>query len=116
MFLIGWYIDQFLPYVTRQGGDSFLAWGMFLGGILLVGLATGTYIASNFGAGPRDSLALGVSRKYNLPIRYVRTGIEIIVLGAGWLLGAKIGWGTLVFAVVVGPAMQMGMWVYRVRR
>jgi uncharacterized membrane protein YczE len=36
-------------------------------------------------------------------LRLVRTGIEITVLAAGWLLGGTVGVGTVVYAVCIGP-------------
>ncbi|MDX1931466.1 MAG: hypothetical protein SFU56_02560 [Capsulimonadales bacterium] len=115
MILIGIYIDLFLPWLPSPG-SPFLAWCLFLSGILVSGIATGTYIASRFGAGPRDSLALGLSGRFGWPIKQVRTGIELTVLLSGFLLGANIGWGTLAFALLMGPAMSLGMSLYGLRR
>ncbi|HAQ33807.1 MAG TPA: hypothetical protein DCQ53_00365, partial [Alphaproteobacteria bacterium] len=39
-------------------------------------------------------------------IRLVRTGIEIVVLAAGWALGGTAGIGTVLFAVAIGPLVQ----------
>ena len=50
------------------------------------------------------------------PVRYVRTGIEGLVLLAGYLLGVRIGWGTAVFALSIGPAMSLGLRLYGPRR
>lgn len=92
------------------------SWAMFVGGIGLAGLAIGTYVAADMGAGPRDSFALGLSRTTRLSIRQARSGTELTVVLAGWLLGAHIGLGTLVFAALIGPAMQIGLRVYGIRR
>lgn len=115
MLLIGIYIDCFLA-VLPSPASALTAWGMFITGTLLVGLATGIYIASNFGAGPRDSLVLGLARRTGWPVKHLRTGIELSVLLTGFLLGAKIGWGTLVFALTIGPAMSVGMGLFGLRR
>jgi uncharacterized membrane protein YczE len=34
--------------------------------------------------------------------------IEVTVVTVGWLLGGPVGVGTLVFALLVGPSVQMG--------
>ena len=115
MVLIGVYLDQFrrhIPTPPVLWGE----WALFLGGVLGVGLATGTYIASGFGAGPRDSVVIGLHNKTGWPVRYLRSGIELTVLGLGWLLGAHIGWGTLVFAITIGPAMSVGMGLWGLKR
>jgi uncharacterized membrane protein YczE len=76
-------------------------------GIGLCGLATGLYIGARFGPGPRDGLALGLSRVSGRSIRLVRTGVELSVLALGWLLGGTVGFGTLAFAVTIGPLTQV---------
>ena len=39
-------------------------------------------------------------------IRVVRTGIELTVLIAGFLLGGTVGVGTLVYALAIGPLVH----------
>jgi uncharacterized membrane protein YczE len=39
----------------------------------------------------------------------VRLGIELVVLGVGWLLGGTVGLGTVLFAVLIGPAVAQGL-------
>lgn len=92
------------------------AWVQFVAGIALAGLAIGTYVAADMGAGPRDSFAIGLSRRTGLPIRTARSGMELLVVGAGWALGANVGLGTLVFALLIGPCMQAGLRLYGIRR
>lgn len=75
----------------------------FAAGLVVVGFATGLYIGARFGPGPRDGLMTGLHRVTGKPIWMVRTGIEIVVLAAGWLLGGDVGLGTVAFALLVGP-------------
>ena len=72
-------------------------------GLLLVGIATGMYLGARFGPGPRDGLMTGLHRVTGWPVWIVRTGIEATVLIAGWLMGGDVGWGTLAFALLIGP-------------
>lgn len=72
-------------------------------GIVLVGFATGLYIGARFGPGPRDGLMTGLHRVTGWPIWVVRTGLEVVVLVIGWLLGGDVGFGTLAFALFIGP-------------
>src|SRR3546814_20833568 len=71
-------------------------------GILLNGIAGGAYIGAGLGPGPRDGLMTGFCRRTGLPVKWVRTGIEIGVLAAGWLLGGTVGLGTLLYAATIG--------------
>ncbi|MFD1714916.1 YitT family protein [Amnibacterium flavum] len=76
---------------------------LFAGGLLLLAAATGIYVGADYGAGPRDGLMTGVSKRFGWPIWLSRSTIEITVLAAGWLLGGNVGVGTLAFAVFIGP-------------
>ncbi|MBA3347347.1 MAG: hypothetical protein H0T13_02185 [Actinobacteria bacterium] len=75
------------------------------------GAGTAFYIGATMGAGPRDSLMLVVSRRLGVRIGIARTGIEIGALLLGFALGGTAGIGTLVFAVGIGPAVELSFWV-----
>ena len=114
MIMIGFMVDvilQFLPELAETGLT--VRWLAFLAGIGLAGLATGMYISSGWGAGPRDGFVLAVSGRSGLSVRAIRTGIELTVLAAGALLGARVGLGTLAFALLIGPAMQASLRLFR---
>jgi uncharacterized membrane protein YczE len=76
-------------------------------GILLVGFASALYITCNVGSGPRDGLMTGLNEKTGIRVGRVRTGIEVIVLTIGWLLGGVVGVGTLLFAVLIGQSVAI---------
>ena len=76
-------------------------------GILLVGFASALYITCNVGSGPRDGLMTGLNEKTGIRIGRVRTGIEVVVLTIGWLLGGVVGVGTLLFAVLIGQSVAI---------
>lgn len=76
-------------------------------GVLLNGVATGLYIGAHLGPGPRDGLMTGLVRRTGGSVRVIRTSIEVIVVGSGWLLGGTVGWGTLLYAVAIGPLVHL---------
>jgi uncharacterized membrane protein YczE len=80
---------------------------LLVGGVVLNGLAGAVYIGSQFGAGPRDGLMTGLARRTSLSLRLVRTGIEVVVLGLGFLLGGTVGLGTVLYALAIGPLVQL---------
>ncbi len=82
-----------------------LLWSIlsFSFGLVLTGFATGLYIGARFGPGPRDGLMTGLHRVTGWPIWVVRTGLEVVVLVIGWLMGGDVGFGTLAFALFIGP-------------
>ena len=79
----------------------------FAAGLVLLAIATGLYIGARFGPGPRDGLMTGIHRKYGWKIWIVRTAIEVTVLSIGWLLGGNVGLGTLAFALLIGPMVNI---------
>lgn len=80
--------------------------GLLVGGVVLNALATGLYIGSQLGPGPRDGLMTGLVRRTGWSVRLVRTSIELSVVAVGWLLGGVVGVGTVVYAVSIGPLVQ----------
>ena len=86
----------------------------FVGGILVLGLATAVYIGARLGAGPRDGLVMGLSRKIDRSLRMTRNSVEITVLIVAALLGGSIGLGTVLFAGLIGPTMQVSLQIFSV--
>lgn len=80
-----------------------------LAGIVLIGIGSGLYLTTNLGPGPRDGWMTGLHVRFGWPITGVRLGIEATVLVLGWLLGGTVGIGTVLFAVLIGPAVGYGL-------
>ncbi|GAB3807400.1 hypothetical protein GCM10028798_31870 [Humibacter antri] len=89
---------------------------LFAGGLLLIAVASGLYIGAQFGPGPRDGLMTGLHARTGRPIWLVRTGIEAVVLLVGWLLGGNVGWGTLAYALCIGPLVHVAIPLFALRR
>nr|WSX48090.1 hypothetical protein OG409_03475 [Streptomyces sp. NBC_00974] len=96
-----WLIPEELGLSTRIA--------LLFGGILLNALSIAVYVGARFGPGPRDGLMTGASALTGRSIRFIRTSIEITVLGVGWLLGGTVGAGTVLYALAVGPVTQFFM-------
>lgn len=78
-----------------------------VGGVLVLAVGSALYLTANLGPGPRDGLMTGLHRRFGWRIAVVRTGLELGALGAGWLLGGRVGIGTVIFALGVGPALAL---------
>ncbi len=89
--------------------DSSLAGriALMLGALGLFGVGSALYIAPDLGAGPRDSLMLVASKRLHVRIGVSRTALELVALLLGWALGGTVGIGTLVFALGIGPAVEL---------
>lgn len=108
MFMIGLFMDlilylDFIPlYQNFWIGTLVLILGLFI-----ISLGTYFYISSAFGAGPRDSLMVAITRKTKLPVGLCRGILEVSVVIIGWLLGGMVGLGTVISAFAIGFCVQI---------
>jgi len=111
ILVIGTVTDVALALIPAP--EDYAARFALLGfGILLNGIAGGAYIGAGLGPGPRDGLMTGFCRRTGLPVKLVRTAIELTVLAAGWMLGGTIGLGTLLYAVSIGWVVHHALPVF----
>ncbi|UYO98673.1 hypothetical protein OED01_08225 [Microbacterium sp. M28] len=101
--------------IIPPGQDLWLRICFFVIGLVMLAAATGLYIGTHFGPGPRDGLMTGLHRVTGWRIWIVRTAIEVTVVLIGWLLGGNVGIGTLAFALLVGPLCQYFMRIFAIR-
>ena len=73
---------------------------------LVVAFGSMLYLGAALGTGVRDGLMTALVDT-GLSIRASRTSLEVTVLLGGGLLGGSYGIGTLVFAMLVGPLLQL---------
>jgi uncharacterized membrane protein YczE len=113
--LVGVFVD--LTLLVLDDAEAW-AWrvALLLLGVLLNGVATALYIGASLGAGPRDGLMTGLVRRTGRSVRVVRTGLEVTVLGVGWLLGGTVGIGTVLYALAIGPIAHALLPVLTVRQ
>ncbi len=106
--LIGVFFDliqsiHLIPVMT----NFFLGILMLLSGQVIVSLATYFYISSGMGSGPRDTLMVAMSKLFpKVPIGAIRGSIEGTVLIIGFLLGAKVGIGTVIAVFGISFILQ----------
>ena len=96
-----------LPYPTEFLFQLF----QVMGGILLIGLGSGFYLAANLGPGSRDGLMVGLSKQTNQSIALIRTILEITVVVIGFFLGGIVGIGTVLYAVGIGFSVSLGLFL-----
>ncbi|WP_024557410.1 YczE/YyaS/YitT family protein [Franconibacter pulveris 1160] len=95
--------------------ESLVARGVLLAAAVAVNaIATGMYIGAGFGAGPRDGLMTGIHARTGWSVRSIRTAIEVTVLLAGWAMGGTFGAGTVLYALTIGPLIQLCLLWFRV--
>lgn len=103
--LIGLTIDATIDVLPTPDALSTRV-ALFAAGLAILAVGSGLYIGAGLGAGPRDGLMTGLAARGHT-IRSVRTVLEVSALGFGWLLGGQVGVGTVVFALGIGPLVQL---------
>jgi uncharacterized membrane protein YczE len=105
--LVGLSIDAFLPIVPSPGA-AVGRWSLLAAGMLLMAIGSGLYLGVGLGAGPRDGLMMGLKAR-GVNVAVARTGIEVSALAVGWLLGGRVGIGTVVAALGIGPLVHWAL-------
>ncbi len=104
--VIGFSVDAVLPLLPETAPMAALA-ALAGAGLVLNAVATALYVGARLGPGPRDGLMTGLVRRTGGSVRLVRTTIEVVVVLAGWLLGGTLGPATVVYALGIGPLVQV---------
>jgi uncharacterized membrane protein YczE len=120
--VIGWVMNveiALLAYIgvppaAEIAAQPLLAGALAIAGTAIVGVGSGIYIGSGNGPGPRDGLMTGLHHRTGQPIWKMRTAIEVVVGVLGIVLGGTFGFGTIWFALTIGPQVQF--WLGRLDR
>jgi uncharacterized membrane protein YczE len=108
MVLIGVFLDLLISLHIIPVSNNFISGIiMVIIGLFVIAFASYFYIGSAFGAGPRDSLMVALTRKTGLPVGVCRGSIELLAVIIGWRLGGMIGIGTIISAFVIGLCVQI---------
>jgi uncharacterized membrane protein YczE len=111
--LIGSSTNVALALLPTPPDDALVArLALMLGGVVVIAVGSGLYLSTDLGPGPRDGLMTGLHHRFGWSIRRARTVVELSVLGLGWLLGGTVGLGTVVFALGIGPLVQIALGVF----
>ncbi|NCC63855.1 MAG: hypothetical protein EOM15_04290 [Spirochaetia bacterium] len=108
MVLVGLFMNMLLENgLIKEQSSLFSGILQLVVGLFVISLASFFYISSGFGAGPRDSLMVFLSRKTGFSVGVCRGVIELTVTIVGFLMGGMLGWGTLLSAFLIGFCIQL---------
>ncbi|MEO6606072.1 MAG: hypothetical protein ABIN55_10700 [Aeromicrobium sp.] len=93
--------------VIDQPDNIWLRGSLLVGGVVGNGFAGALYIGAQLGPGPRDGLWLALVKRTGRSVRFWRTTIELTVLAVGFVLGGTVGFGTVLYALTIGPIVQV---------
>ena len=104
--MIGWTTDATLSLIHPTGNLT-VRIAFLVAAVVGNAVAGALYIGAGLGPGPRDGLMTGMVARGIGSVRVVRTSIELSVLVIGWLLGGALGVGTVIYALAIGPLLQL---------
>ena len=103
MLLIGFFLDLLLAIgLIPRIENTLVGIIVLIIGLYVISLGSFFYIGSGFGAGPRDSLMVALTRKLRWPIGLIRSLIELTATILGWMFGGMVGIGTLISGFAIG--------------
>ena len=106
VFVLGIVVDITLGLLGDVHGLGYQL-ALLAAGVGLNAVAGAAYIGAGLGPGPRDGLMTGLVRRTGRSVGVIRTSIEVSVLSVGFLLGGTVGLGTVVYALSIGPLLQV---------
>lgn len=111
---IGLFMDLILYLDFIPVKESYLYRAVLLMiGILFYAYGTFFYMVQGMGCGPRDGFMQIITKKTKYSVGIIKNIIELSALGSGWLLGGKVGVGTVITAISMGIFLQIFFKVYK---
>jgi len=115
VIVIGVVVDIALGLIDDVHGLP-LQLAFLTAGVVLNAVAGAAYIGAGLGPGPRDGLMTGLVRTTRGSVGVIRTSIEVSVLAIGFALGGTVGLGTVVYALSIGPLLQVFMPAFAIKQ
>lgn len=101
----------FLPISSSSRRDLVERVIQLLGGLFLYGVALGLMVRGGIGVAPWDVLALGISGRAGIGYGVVTVLVSVLVLVLWIPLRQRVGVGTLLNALLVGPSADLALFV-----
>lgn len=76
---------------------------------ILFGIGAGLYVSSNKGSAALEALTQLIFKFTRISLKFIRIGLDALMVIVGVLLGAPIGIGTLLCVLAIGPIFEMTM-------
>lgn len=100
---IGTFMDLIIASKLVPSSNSILnGILMIIISMTLMGFGMAMYMGCGLGSGPRDGMMVALQKRTSKPVSIVRGSMEVGALTVGYLLGGKVGIGTVINAFVLG--------------
>ncbi|QUH18554.1 YczE/YyaS/YitT family protein [Alkaliphilus sp. B6464] len=107
MTFVGLFVDLISKFnIVLSPENYFLKILVLFYALIVLNYGLYRYLRFELGAGPRDGLMVGLVQITGLSVKYVRTGLESVVLLVGFLLGGTVGLGTVIATLSGGYVLD----------
>lgn len=108
MLFVGIFIDIILfSNIIPVSNNLVFGIIMLIVGMILMSYGMILYMGAGLGSGPRDGMMTAFQKRSPLPLKAIRTTMEIGALIVGFLLGGTVGIGTVITAIGLGYCIQI---------
>jgi len=80
---------------------------LVLVGCFIIALGFSILSASNLGVAPNDIIPFIIRDKTKMQYRWIRITMDAVILIGGFFLGGKVGIGTVISMLAIGPFIQL---------
>lgn len=105
------FIGLFVDIIKKSGivpiSDNFISGFIMMNtGMMVLAIGSVLYISSELCCGAKDAVTMGLTRKFNRPVKYVRAILELVVIIIGISIGGDFSFMTIYAAMFFGYFMQ----------
>lgn len=95
-----------VSYFPIESANIFVKMLLVLGGCFIIAVGFSIMSESDIGVAPNDIVPFIIKDKLNCQYRWVRIAFDATFLIVGFILGGKVGSGTIIAMLAIGPFIQ----------
>lgn len=95
-----------VSYFPIESANIFVKMLLVLGGCFIIAVGFSIMSESDIGVAPNDIVPFIIKDKLNCQYRWVRIAFDATFLIVGFILGGKVGIGTIIAMLAIGPFIQ----------
>ena len=98
---------KIVSYFPVESYNYLIKMLLVLFGCFIIAVGFAVLSASNIGVAPNDIVPFIIQDKLKIEYRWIRIGLDAAFLVIGFILGGKIGVGTVISMISTGPFIQL---------
>lgn len=96
-----------VSYFPVESANIFLKMILVLVGCFVIAIGFSVMSAADIGVAPNDIVPFIIQDKLKFQYRWIRIALDATFLVVGFILGGKIGIGTIISMLAIGPFIQL---------